>query len=70
MLRLLCDPRPLVVCSHRPVLPALVEVIAGLRITGPLDLEPRLPPGGFLVIHRAFGDGEEPTVLAVERHAA
>lgn len=69
MLRLLCDPRPLVVCSHRPVLPALVEVIAGLRITGPLDLEPRLPPGGFLVIHRSFGEGDEPTVLAVERHA-
>lgn len=68
MLRLLRDPRPIVVCSHRPVLPALVEVIAGLRITGPLDLEPRLPPGGFLVIHRAFGDGDEPTVLAVERH--
>ena len=70
MLRLLCDPRPLVVCSHRPVLPTLVEVIAGLRITGPLDLEPRLPPGGFLVIHRSFGEGEEPTVLAVERHAS
>lgn len=70
MLRLLRDPRPLVVCSHRPVLPALVEVIAGLRITGPIDLEPRLPPAGFLVVHRAFSEGEDPTIVAVERHAA
>lgn len=65
---LLCDPRPLVVCSHRPVMPTLVETLAGMRISGPMDLDPKLPPGGFLVVHRAFVDGNEPVILAVERH--
>jgi 8-oxo-dGTP diphosphatase len=70
MRELLLDPRPLVVCTHRPLMPALVEAIASLRITGPFDLDPKLPPGGFLVVHRQFSqDGEEPTVLAVERHS-
>ena len=70
MRELLLDPRPLVVCTHRPLMPALVEAIAGLRITGSFDLDPKLPPGGFLVVHRHFPeDDEEPTVLAVERHA-
>lgn len=68
MRTLLADPRPLVVCSHRPVMPTLVEAVAGLRITGPCDLDPALPTGGFLVIHRAFTGGDEPEVLAVERH--
>lgn len=65
---LLTDPTPMVVCSHRPVLPALVEVIAGMRITGPAELDPALPPGGFLVVHRAFTGDTEPTIVAVERH--
>jgi len=70
MHELLLDPLPLVVCTHRPLLPALVEAIAGLRITGPLDLDPKLAPGGFLVVHRHFSrDTEEPVILAVERHA-
>ena len=68
MRALLADPRPLVVCSHRPVLPTLVEAIAGLRITGPCDLDPALPPGGFLVVHRTFTADGAPEVLAVERH--
>lgn len=67
---LLLDPAAMVVCSHRPLMPALVEAIAGLRIIGPFDLDPKLPPGGFLVVHRHFSDGaEEPIVLAVERHS-
>lgn len=65
---LMADPTPMVVCSHRPVMPSLVEVIAGMRITGSADLDPGLPPGGFLVVHRAFTGGEEPTIIAVERH--
>jgi 8-oxo-dGTP pyrophosphatase MutT (NUDIX family)/phosphohistidine phosphatase SixA len=70
MRELLLDPRPMVVCTHRPVLPTLVEVIAGLRITGPRDLDPKLPPGGFLVVHRHFPDNaEDPIVLGVERHS-
>ena len=70
MRELLLDPRPLVVCTHRPLLPALVEVVASMRITGPFDLDAKLPPGGFLVVHRHFTqDSGEPTVLAVERHS-
>lgn len=66
---LLLDPAPLVVCSHRPVLPTLVEAIASLSILGPRDLDSRLPPGGFLVVHRHFpADGADPIVLTVERH--
>ena len=68
MRALLADPQPIVVCSHRPVLPTLVEAIAGLRISGPCDLDSALPTGGFLVVHRAFTGGDEPEVLAVERH--
>ena len=68
MRALLEDPRPIVVCSHRPVMPTLVEAIAGLRITGPCDLDPALSPGSFLVVHRRFTDSGEPEVLAVERH--
>jgi len=69
MRELIFNPVPLIVCTHRPVLPALVETIAGLRITGPFDLDAKLPPGGFLVVHRHFADdAEEPTVLAIERH--
>ena len=70
MRELVLDPRPLLICTHRPLLPALVEVLAGLRITGEFDLDAKLPPGGFLVVHRHFpDDAEEPNVLAVERHA-
>lgn len=69
MRELLLDPEPLVVCTHRPVMPALVETIASLRIMGTFDLDTKLPPGGFLVVHRHFPEGaEEPTVLAIERH--
>ena len=68
MLALLADPARLVVCSHRPVLPTLVETIAGLRWGGQGDLDEKLPPGGFLVIHRHF-DGEPlPRIVAIEHH--
>lgn len=68
--------RPLVVCSHRPVLPALLGT---LREALPPDSwsdgtaeddaswEPRMSPGAFIVIHRAFGP-TGPSVVAVERH--
>ena len=68
MQALLADPAPLLLCSHRPVLPTLVEAIAGLRWNGNGDLDEKLPPGGFLVVHRHF-DGEDlPRIIAVERH--
>ena len=65
---LLADPAPSVVCTHRPVLPTLVETIAGLRWGGRGNLDDKLPPGGFLVLHRHF-DGEDlPRLVAVERY--
>lgn len=68
MLALLADPARIVVCSHRPVMPTLVEAIAGLRWGGKGDLDDKLPPGGFLVVHRHFDGGDLPRIVAVERH--
>ncbi len=69
MRELLRLPTPLVICSHRPVLPTLTEAIAELPGADGWDLDPKLPPGGFLVIHRHFAPGaDEPSVVAVERH--
>ena len=68
--------RPAVVCSHRPVLPTLLETIReSLAVddgTDPSALdddswEPRMSPGSFVVIHRAFGP-TGPRVVAIERH--
>lgn len=68
MRELLADRARVVVCSHRPVLPTLVEAIAGLRWSGRGDLDEKLPPGGFLVVHRHFDEEELPRIVAVERH--
>lgn len=58
---------PLVICSHRPVLPDLLAVILHRWKGKP----PRgLAPGSFLVVHRDFtgaADGR-PEVVAVEHH--
>lgn len=70
--------RPTVVCSHRPVLPTLLGTMReALAVdegewTDPSALEdaswePRMSPGSFVVIHRAFGP-TGPRVVAVERH--
>jgi 8-oxo-dGTP pyrophosphatase MutT (NUDIX family)/phosphohistidine phosphatase SixA len=55
---LLAHGVPALVCTHRPVLPAL---IAGLGVTPP---SPRLRASELLVLHGARGD-----VIAVEQHA-
>jgi phosphohistidine phosphatase SixA len=52
---LLRRDEPLVVCSHRPVLPSLFESL-GLG-------DPGLVPGAFVVIHREHGQ-----VCATEHH--
>ncbi|MDQ1249204.1 MAG: hydrolase [Actinomycetota bacterium] len=62
---------PLVICSHRPVLPDLLATLAqefSLKVKSPL-LRPSLDPGGFIVIHREVGPRNRPTgrVIAVER---
>ena len=63
---LLNDPSPMVVCTHRPVLPALFEQLR--RDIGGMDIDPELPAGGFVVIHRDFSSGTVKAVAA-ERHA-
>lgn len=66
MLALATDPRPIVVCTHRPVLPTLTEALAGLP--GCPELDPRLSPGAFIVLHRDFTGGGV-RIVAAEQHA-
>jgi len=65
MTALLHDPAPQVLCSHRPVLPAIFEQLRrDLALT---ELDPDLPAGGFLVVHRDFSSGSV-QVVAAEMH--
>lgn len=61
---------PMVVCSHRPVMPSLMDGLFGIQ--GGADwvsaLDPRLQPGAFVVLHREFDAEGTPRVHAVERH--
>ncbi len=61
-----------VICSHRPVLPALLDVLtSALDLdVDPSVLDAKLSPGSFLVVHRVFHEDERPRVVAVERHNA
>ena len=66
MRELLRVPEPIVVCSHRPVMPAWVGALS--EVAGcPAEVSPRLQPGAFLVIHRTLGPSTL-TVSEVERH--
>lgn len=62
--------RPVVVCSHRPVLPALMKALtATLEVAVDPDIwETKLSPGSFVVVHRVFEVEGRPRVMAVERH--
>jgi len=57
-----------VVCSHRPVLPLMMEPFAQAvsRTDAKLLTEP-LSPGGFIVLHRTIRKGQW-EIEAVERH--
>lgn len=73
--RILEKGRPTAVCSHGPVLPALVDVLAGIcEAAGDEDrlrlaeaAEDRLDKGEGLVCHVA-GTGARARIVAVERH--
>jgi len=67
-------PEPLVLCSHRPVLPTILEsmgVALGVGLEDPRwrrAWDPKLPPGGFIVVHREFADDGPVRVVGVESH--
>lgn len=70
---LLVDPAPIVICTHRPVLPTVLSALAAGLDLAPEDTnadplwDTRLPPGGMVVIHREWTpDG--PRAYAVEQH--
>lgn len=62
---------PSVICSHRPVMPTIMATLAETLGLAQDDsrLDPKMSPGAFVVIHRAFIDGEIRAV-AIERHDA
>jgi 8-oxo-(d)GTP phosphatase len=67
--RLIAKPEPLVLCTHRPVLPDLVAHIARkLGLDAGKHLDAALPPGGMIVLHRSFSN-RGVQVPAIERHA-
>ena len=60
---------PIALCSHRPVLPAMIKQLS--RKLGMADsdqLDPALPPGGFIVLHREFHPKKGLRISAIERH--
>lgn len=67
MSKILADPRPTVLCTHRPVLPELMAYLAKQsHLTRATKLmNPALEPGEFVVIHRPLSRGR----VAVERHS-
>ena len=48
----------IVVCGHRPSLPALAEAIS--QVLNCEELDATLPPGGVLVIHRDLSNKNKP----------
>jgi 8-oxo-dGTP diphosphatase len=73
-IELALTPEPLVLCSHRPVLPTILESMAvalGVGLEDPRwrrAWDPHLPPGGFIVVHREFAEDGPVRVVGVESH--
>lgn len=69
--KLIGKGRPVVICTHRPVLGTLLGALAGRAAVGRAGdvpaRDPFLAPGELLVAHVASSSGR---VVAVERHAA
>lgn len=68
---------PTVVCSHRPVLPSLIETLRSELVDDDASVqdsvldqsswEPKMAPGACIVVHRQFHAGGV-RVVAIERH--
>jgi phosphohistidine phosphatase SixA/8-oxo-dGTP pyrophosphatase MutT (NUDIX family) len=73
-IELAMSPEPLVLCTHRPVLPTILDSMAvalGVSLEDPRWIRawnPKLPPGGFIVVHRAFSDEGQVRVIGLEEH--
>lgn len=71
---LAADPRPTVLCSHRPVMPTLMDSLAQfLDVTDVTsdssgNWDPKLSPGEFTVVHRYWPDQDSPRAWSIERH--
>lgn len=70
MAELVREPTPLVVCGHRPVIPTMLAAVAGVVGADASDdlWDPKMPPGGFVVLHRQFDADGTPSIVAIERH--
>ena len=70
------DPAPTVLCSHRPVLDAILDTVArlgGISTTERTEgiWSTKLSPGSFVVVHRAFhleGSVNTVKIVAAEHH--
>jgi len=73
-IELALTPEALVLCTHRPVLPTILDSMAvalGVTLEDPRWIRawnPKLPPGGFIVVHRAFSDDGQVRVVGLEGH--
>jgi 8-oxo-dGTP diphosphatase len=73
-IELALTPQALVLCTHRPVLPTILDSMAialGVGLDDPRwsrAWTPRLPPGGFIVVHREFSDDGPVRVVGLEQH--
>ncbi len=67
---LLGKPAASVLCTHRPLLPELLEHIERqLGLSKRKQLDPALAPGGFIVLHREFHPEKGLRITAIERHS-
>lgn len=73
VVELLNFTEPIVVCTHRPVLPTVITALAEALGLPPTSInedpnwDARLPPGGMIVIHREWTE-DGPRAFAVEQH--
>jgi 8-oxo-dGTP diphosphatase len=67
---LVSQHQAMVVCSHRPVMPAILTALAqasGDDASRP-QWDPKLQPGSFIVLHRAFAPDGTPRIISMEHH--
>jgi 8-oxo-dGTP diphosphatase len=68
---LFSDARSSVLCTHRPTLPTITEVLAGYaepKLATLIREAKALKPGEFIVLHLTT-DGKKPRLVAVEQQS-